>query len=245
MRSIKNLFSHSSGFSLTEVLITVVFIGTLSIIAIPSYQKHRIAPVRMAMKQELSELLRFMEYAKAVDGGYHQKIFTMGYRPNKLLRASAGFNIGETDDICCASFPTASDLTNNSSALNPFFTLTDKAYTAGNIAASTRGAMLCSRQTAQNEHVCRFDKKLTETDFDNIAQNSYTFSSSDSDTNCKNAFSSQNIKCGCDTFKAYSIAHLRKTSTNSKWGVMFSNEKGLLCYADEYSSSRIIEYKKK
>ena len=147
------------GFSLTEILVTLTIVGTLALVAGSIYSKARDAPFKAGQKLELSELSKALHFARQVDGGYHQKIFTMGYRPSKFLLAGVGFRYLDTDAICCTSqgFPqNAQEALTKSSE---FFTLNKDIYDSSKAESSVKNHQICDRSQlctykvqAQNMH---------------------------------------------------------------------------------------------
>ena len=210
-----NILFKVYGFSLPELLTTVLIITIISAVAIPSYIKYKEAPVKAAMKSELSELTKFLNYTHSVDGGYHQKIYSIGYRPNKHLMTDAGFQYTRNVQPCCNVFPSSGA----NGAYDPYLTLQPNVNTSSNVLSSTRAEHICSAGYCNTT-----DKVVTTT------LTATSFSTGDSD--CITAFNSQNFECDCDEFKIYSRAFIRGKNPSGRKAALLANEDGLFCYSD-------------
>ena len=214
---------RSHGYSLLEVLVTVGILGVLASVAIPTYQRYKEAPIKLAMKTEASELSKFLNYAHSVDGGYHQKIFTMGYRPNKNLIADTGFEYARGAAPSCSIFPPNATTTANKEKLQSFFTIKEESYTSSNVESATRARHICN-----GGHCSVTDTvvpgKLTAQSF------------SSGHTGCVGEFNGKSFHCGCNNFKIYSRAYIR-SGVEAK---VLVNQNGVFGYSD--SSGHIDLY---
>ena len=210
-----NILFKVYGFSLLELLTTVSIIGILSAVAIPSYLKYKEAPVKAAMKSELSELTKFLNYTHSVDGGYHQKIYSIGYRPNKHLMTDAGFQYTRSVQPCCNIFPSSGA----HGAYDPYLTLQEYVNTSSDVLSSSRAKHICSAG------YCNITDKAATTRL-----TATPFSTGNPD--CITAFNSQNFDCDCDEFKIYSRAFIRGKNPSGRKAALLANENGLFCYSD-------------
>lgn len=198
------------GFSLTELLVTVSILGILTGVAIPYYVKYKEQPVKLAMKTELSELSKFLNYAHSVDGGYHHNIFAMGYKPNKNLMAEAGFAYKRGTKPGCTIYPQT-----NSGNFSPFLTITKESFDKSKVESSTRASHICKAG-----YCTKTDKVVTG------ILSAQSFSSGH--TGCQTAFGSKAFECSCDDFIIYSRANVRP----GKEAKMFTNQDGAFGYSD-------------
>ena len=200
----------SYGFSLTELLVTVGILGILTGISVPYYIKYKEQPVKLAMKTELSELSKFLNYTQSVDGGYHHNIFAMGYKPNKTLMAEAGFAYTRGTAPACSIYPNSA-----SGNFSPFLTITKDSFTKTHEDSSTRASHICKAGYCTNTDKVVKGKLSTQ-----------TFSSGHA--GCKTAFGGKAFECSCDDFIIYSRAYIRP----SKEAKMFTNQDGAFGYSD-------------
>lgn len=118
-----NLFSRkktTKGFSLPEILTVTALIAVLSGIAVPSYIRYKKRSYETWVVNELSVISRFLHLARGVDGGFHQYLGPLGYRPQGKTFGNAGFRTDYHNKTpCCSSlYPKKPDDT----------TLTDSEY---------------------------------------------------------------------------------------------------------------------
>ena len=200
---------RSYGFSLLETLVTVAIMSLLAGIAVPIYQKYKASSIKTAMKTESSELTKFLNYTHSVDGGYHQKIFTMGYKPNRSLIANSGFTKNRNAIPCCARF---------SPPYNSYLTLTDNIRDPTKVDSAARSEEICS----SSGDYC----SITDTAVSNPPNRPFTLSTGDS--KCRTAFSGQAFSCNCDTFIIYARSFIRGEKAS-----MLANQNGLFCYTED------------
>lgn len=72
----KKLLSQQRGFSLSDLIMTVVIIGVLAAIAIPNYQSHVLKTQRRATIAEVYELITEQERLYSQDGNYSATTIT-------------------------------------------------------------------------------------------------------------------------------------------------------------------------
>lgn len=98
-----------SGFSLIELITVAALLLILSSTAIVSYLGYKNSSYDTWVKSELSRISGFLHMARAADGGFHQYLYAIGYRPALPIRGNAGFPAGYSNpssfSICCADYP--------------------------------------------------------------------------------------------------------------------------------------------
>lgn len=95
---------QNKGFSLVELLVTVAIAGILLVFGIKSYKDKKKRNRITWAKAEMSEVIRFMKSARINDGYYHQYIYSAGYQPKGIVRASVG-TAADPNTICCDKYP--------------------------------------------------------------------------------------------------------------------------------------------
>ena len=221
-----NLFNSNRGFSLAEILVTLTIVGTLALIAGSVYSRARDAPFKAMQKKEMTELNKSLQFTRAIDGGYHQKIFTMGYRPSRFLLASAGFGYREDDQspICCTGKGFPRNTAEAQTKAVQFFTLHKDIYDASKVESSVLNHLICKK----SEH-CTYKVDHTRWRFSSGGVSAHNYSVND--TECA-VFPRKNAHCDCNTFIISSRIPVRyKGGRNSIRAYM--NEEGFFCRVDD------------
>lgn len=135
--------SRLKGFSLIELIVTVAIIGTLAAISIGSYRKYLQKAYKTATKVDLSDVRKALEYTHSVDGGYHERIYTAGYRLPSNIKSWGGFSF-RSGNMDCNIFPTSSKI---SSQHSRFFTLNADAYNNAKKGGAQNSFMICGKTT--------------------------------------------------------------------------------------------------
>ena len=106
----KVIFRHfkkvSKGFTLIELLTVVAILGILAAISIPSYLRYKKKAYEAWVINEMSLVSKFLYMAYDVDGGFHQYLEAMGYRPLGNMLGNVGFRKDyDSEDTCCDRYP--------------------------------------------------------------------------------------------------------------------------------------------
>ena len=226
--------SGQKGFSLTEILITISIVGALALVAGTTYYKAKDAPFKAMQKLELTEINKALHFARQVDGGYHQKIFTAGYRPSKLLSVGAGFGYSKSDAICCQSkgFPlTAQEAKSKASK---FFTLHKDIYDSTKVESSIKAS-----------HICGMSKHCTLNRAGGmqwVGGGQAVGHDGAGDPECMAAFQNNALmKCTCHTFLISSRRPVRRR-THAGSLRAYMNEEGLFCRWDKNPGHTLRSY---
>lgn len=87
---------ETKGFSIIELLIVVAIIPILALISFKFIGDQQKKNYRTVAQSSMNELMSLMKVAQKNDGGYHQFIYQMGYRPKGILIANIGVKAGNT-----------------------------------------------------------------------------------------------------------------------------------------------------
>lgn len=135
MKSFKKpIYIDQRGFNIIELLVTTLILGALASISVASYVKYINSATVTAMKTESAEIRKTLKYIKSVEGAYHSRLYSAGYRVESgEPRALGGFHPGNSavaDGTICDRFPdTDQKLKNN---YTKYFTLTKDSYVDSN-----------------------------------------------------------------------------------------------------------------
>lgn len=218
----------SQGFSLMELVVVIAILGVLSAIAIFQYSNYKMSLMKSASRFELSEMKKHLDYAHSIDGGYHQKIFTAGYRPSLILQVGAGFNYNrENDPICCPDYRTKCDI-GNTNDCDEYFTLTDHVFDKTKRDSAVKAGEIC------DSGVC------TKIDKHWVAGGLAPHGNSSGNSECQVFTTSSTTlggeaKCNCHTF-IVSSAFERQDNSSDHFSV-FINQEGLICEAEGEGST--------
>ena len=94
----------NKGFSLIELLVSVVIIAILILIGLRFYGEQKRSTYVTWTKTEMIDIFRLMQSVKSTDGHYHQFIYAMGYRPKGKVMGAVG-TAADPDTICCDQYP--------------------------------------------------------------------------------------------------------------------------------------------
>jgi len=135
---------QKKGFSLIEVLVSVAILGVLSAVSVGTYRKYLRSAYKTTSKVQLSEIAKTLDYVHSVDGGYHSRIYTGGYRiPNEFKQKSWGGFRARPSKITCDIFPTKANI--NTQHQN-YFTIGPGAYKAGTTDYVQNTRQVCGAQ---------------------------------------------------------------------------------------------------
>ena len=208
------LLKNKSGVSLIELLIAIAILGVLSAVAISFYHRYKNSVFKIAMKMELVQIAKHLNNAFSIDGGYHQKIFTAGYRPNYELYNDAGFDYARTDAICCSDY---------TSPLTEYFTLTGNVGDAQHEDSAVKAGQICDSNTG----LCRKNNDR----WAEFTTGTGAYSGSAGNAKCS-VFTSKAAQCSCTEYIIQAV--VRISAASSDLSRMFLNQAGLMC--DEGSS---------
>lgn len=224
-------FNRKQGFSLVELLVVIAILGILSVIAIPNYQKYRKRAHESWLVSELAEQSKFLRLAHSVDGGYHQHLESMGYKPHGKLMGNAGFYSGSGGQAPCCDIYGSTVLSSSSAATTraKFTYVQDGKF-------ATHAHHMCNRATSTNCDVGPLTANLAMKSFtDHGIQNgdcSYTSYSG-------GAYTGLTAFCNCDAFTLIGattygeeVATDRHAQLSQGDGILVFDHKGQLCKAD-------------
>ena len=201
----------SSGFSLLELVTVVAIIGVLLAVAVPFYSKYQRRAIQGRMKHEVANLSKSLAYAHSVDGGYHQRIYTAGYKPDQELITETGFQYARNANPCCNLFPNFA----SSSNFSKFFTITN---TTSGIESSIRATHIC------NGGKCKINADCVPAGVNNIRLSSIP--SGAGSGACGSGFTSGSPgfgSCNCENYIIYAVSDWRGKM------YLYANQKGLFC----------------
>ncbi len=205
-----SFFQSEKGFSLTELLVVVGILGVLSAVAIPTYSKYKIGVLQTIQKSELVAVSKYLYHTHNVDGGYHQKIWAMGYRPNKIMQTQIGMDYarGVASPICCNKFP--QDATTATNRASNYFTLTSNIYTVTHDDSFTNIEQMCTGGKCELKYYKHHSQ--------------WAIKHSGLAGDCWSDFNQKSIKCTCDTFILLATNNIKGNIPRA-----FMNNKGLIC----------------
>ena len=209
----------SSGFSILELMTVVGMILVISAIALPMYSKYQTRAIQGRMQHEIAEVRKSLAYAHSVDGGYHQRIYTAGYKPDQDLIAEVGMFYTRSNNPCCNLFPNFS----SSADFSNFFTIKNTTLVT-NVNASTRASHICDGGKCKINADC----VPSGSGVDNVQNRRLSPMSL---SGCGGTFSGQTFTCNCENYRIYAI---------NKWKgknlYLFANQEGKLCASTDGST---------
>ena len=213
-----NKQKFSFGFSFVELVTVVGIIAVLVAIAIPMYSRYQTRALQGRMQHELAEIKKSLAYAHSVDGGYHQRIYTAGYKPDQELIAEVGFKYSRADNPCCNLFPNF----NSSGDFSSFFTIKDVIFLNANLLSQLESATRASHICDAGK--CTINTEYVTSDIKNISLSSIP--SGAGSGNCGSGFASSPGfgSCGCEKYRIYAISKWRGSKMH-----LYANEEGLFC----------------
>ena len=104
-RALKTV-ANAGGFSLIELLVAATIMTFLAAIGAVSYKKYKKQATESWLKGELSAISSFLDAAHLHDGGYHQFLYQLGYRPKGKQYGTVWLTSKSTGDkACCDEYP--------------------------------------------------------------------------------------------------------------------------------------------
>ena len=95
-----------SGFSLIELLVAATIMVFLAAMGAVSYKKYKKQGAESWVKGEFATLSSFLGAAHLHDGGYHQFLYQLGYRPKRKQYGTVWLPSKSTGDkACCDDYP--------------------------------------------------------------------------------------------------------------------------------------------
>lgn len=228
-----------SGYSLTELLTVVAILGILSSVAYSAYIRQQYTSHDSWLKNELTEINKFLEIAYTTDGAYHQYLGSIGYKPSGPLLGNAGFKTGyHSQTPCCPSYyPDPNDTTpQNKSKFNPFTFINAKTETPS---YHSNAQEVCKAHPSTNRR-CKPGPDITlPQDFSNLGISNSTGST------C--AFKTQTTlfkaECDCHKFTIIGVTSYGKGARTAPKvtdgdGIVVMDHNGIICKADSSGGLR-------
>ena len=212
-------FIKSRGFSLIELLTTIGIIATVSIVAVISYNRIVKNAYLMAGKEDMSEVRKVLQYMYSVDGAYHPKIYSAGYRMKTNHKSFSGFPSATVPStIKCTIFPR--DSTELAQKHSRYFTLHKNSYDTKSLYAQGNSHSICRLTAGCDRHGLSYPEI-------------YDVFSKTLTNNCSMDLSTINspekISAFCETY-LYGVRILNPFGERT---VLFTNEKGVICMFEE------------
>ena len=203
--------SLSAGFSLLELVTVVAIIAILLAVATPFYGKYQRRAIQGRMKHELASISKALAYAHSVDGGYHQRIYTAGYKPDQELITEAGFKYTRDDNPCCNLFPNFGPTAN----FSKFFTITKDKFSTNPLLSATRATHICDGGK------CKINGDRVPSTVKNIVLSSIPSGGSNT---CGFPSGTPGFgSCSCEAYKIYAVSYWRSNM------YLYADEKGKFC----------------
>ena len=215
------------GFSLVELLTTVTILMALAGVATMVYRNFSLQNYKAWTKSEMASLAGFLKSAKRIDGGYHQFIYQLGYKPKGEILATIGIPSSVTKNACCSKYTPLgagcrTGFFNYNCKDNPPYNLTD------NTSMCNNNPSLCTKKG----------------DLSSLGTSPFSGLSKAGDCQATVLDSSTGAWCNCKKFTVAAVTVFGKSGTlSSSEKAQFSlNEKGVLCQSDKgYTDLKVVD----